>query len=40
MEEVMGRNGVNAVLNLASLSSLVENYPPDNTSLGFAFQRQ
>ncbi len=37
MEEVMGRNGVNAVLNLASLSSLVENYPPDDTSLGFPF---
>jgi predicted hydrocarbon binding protein len=37
MEEVMGRNGVNAVLNLASLSSLVENYPPDNTHLGFPF---
>src|SRR3990172_8273414 len=37
MEEVMGRNGVNAVLNLASLSALVENYPPDNTSLRFPF---
>jgi len=37
MEEVMGRNGVNAVLNLAALSSLAENYPPDNTSLEFPF---
>src|SRR5512132_1358452 len=37
MEEVMGRNGVNAVLNLASLSSLIENYPPDNTKLDFPF---
>ncbi|HSL28738.1 MAG TPA: 4-vinyl reductase [Anaerolineales bacterium] len=37
MEEVMGRTGVNAVLHLASLPSLIENYPPDNTSLGFSF---
>jgi predicted hydrocarbon binding protein len=37
MEEVMGRNGVNAVLNLASLSSLIENYPPDNSGLNFSF---
>ena len=29
----MGRNGVNAVLKLASLSSLIENYPPDNAEL-------
>jgi predicted hydrocarbon binding protein len=37
MEEVMGRNGVNAVLNLASLRSLIANYPPDNASLDFPF---
>jgi predicted hydrocarbon binding protein len=37
MEEVMGRNGVNAVLNLGSLSSLIDNYPPDDTQLGFSF---
>lgn len=30
MEEVMGRNGVNAVLNLASLRHLVNNFPPNN----------
>ena len=30
MEEVMGRNGVNAVLNLAQLKHLVNNYPPNN----------
>jgi predicted hydrocarbon binding protein len=30
MEEVMGRNGVNAVLNLAQLRRLVNNYPPNN----------
>lgn len=33
----MGRTGVNAVLKLGSLSSLIENYPPDNTELGFSF---
>lgn len=37
MEEVIGRNGINAVLNLASLSGLIENYPPDNTNLDFPF---
>jgi len=37
MEEVMGRNGVNAILKLASLSSLMEAYPADNTELAFSF---
>jgi len=37
MEEVMGRNGVNAVLNLVSLPSLIVNYPVDNTELAFPF---
>jgi predicted hydrocarbon binding protein len=37
MEEVMGRNGVNAVLNLASHKSLIENYPSDDTKLNFPF---
>jgi predicted hydrocarbon binding protein len=37
MEEVMGRTGVNAVLKLASLSPLIENYPPDDTKLEFPF---
>ena len=37
MEEVMGRNGVNAILKLASLSSLMEAYPADNTELAFPF---
>lgn len=37
MEEVIGRNGINAVLNLASLSGLIENYPPDNTTADFSF---
>lgn len=30
MEEVMGRNGVNAVLNLSRLRHLVNNFPPNN----------
>jgi predicted hydrocarbon binding protein len=30
MEEVMGRNGVNAILNLAQLKHLVNNYPSNN----------
>jgi len=37
MEEVMGRNGVNAVLKLAALPSLMEAYPDDNTKLAFPF---
>jgi predicted hydrocarbon binding protein len=37
MEEVIGRNGINAVLNLSSLSELIENYPPDNANLDFPF---
>lgn len=37
MDEVMGQMGVNAVLRLASLSSLIDNYPPDNTERNFPF---
>lgn len=37
MEEVMGRNGVNAVLKLASQPSLIEHYPADNAKLEFPF---
>ena len=37
MEEIIGRNGVNAVLKLGNLSSLVDNYPPDNNALDFSF---
>jgi predicted hydrocarbon binding protein len=37
MEEVMGRNGINAALKLASQSSLIENYPPDDTKMEFSF---
>jgi hypothetical protein len=38
MEEVMGRNGVNAVLNLAKLKHLVNNYPPNNYDRQFSFE--
>jgi predicted hydrocarbon binding protein len=37
LKEVMGKNGLNAVLNYAQLSSLVDNYPPDNLDLAFDF---
>ncbi len=37
-EEVMGRNGVNAVLNLARLRHLVNNYPPNNFDRQFSFE--
>ncbi|MCI0395840.1 MAG: 4-vinyl reductase, partial [Chloroflexi bacterium] len=37
MEDIMGRHGVNAVLNLAGLSRFVNNYPPNNLELGFTF---
>lgn len=38
MEEIMGRNGVNAVLNLAKLRHLINNYPPNNFDRQFSFQ--
>jgi len=37
MEEVMGVNGVNAILKLASHPSLIENYPADDTQPAFPF---
>lgn len=37
MENIMGRHGVNAILNLAQLHYLVDNYPPNNLDLGFTF---
>jgi predicted hydrocarbon binding protein len=36
-EDVMGKNGVNALLNLAGLSNLINNYPPDNLERQFDF---
>lgn len=37
LEEVMGKNGVNAILNLAHLSHLIDNYPADNLERQFDF---
>jgi len=38
IEEILGRNGVNAVLNLASLSEYINHYPPHNHDLHFPFE--
>jgi len=37
LEDVMGKNGVNAVLNLAHLPHLIDQYPPDNLEREFDF---
>lgn len=37
LKEIMGENGLKAVLNYAHLHSLVENYPPDNLDRAFDF---
>ena len=37
LEEVMGKNGLNAILNLAGLNHYIDNYPPDNLEKGFDF---
>jgi hypothetical protein len=37
LEDVMGKNGINAILNLASLPHLINNYPPDNLERQFDF---
>jgi predicted hydrocarbon binding protein len=37
MEEIMGKNGLNAILNLAGLEQLIDNYPADNLEKGFDF---
>jgi len=37
LEEVMGRNGVNSILNLARLQQYSGNYPPNNFSKEFPF---
>lgn len=37
MEEIMGQNGVNAILRLAGLEHLKGNYPPDNLDKEFDF---
>jgi len=37
MEEIMGKNGLNAILNLAGLSHLIDNYPPMDLNKEFDF---
>jgi predicted hydrocarbon binding protein len=37
LEDVMGKNGMNAILNLAHLSDLIDNYPPGNLAKEFDF---
>lgn len=37
MEEVMGKNGLNAILNMAGLTHLIDNYPIDNLEREFDF---
>lgn len=37
LEEVMGKNGINALLNLAKLPELIDNYPPPNLNKEFDF---
>lgn len=37
LEEIMGKNGLNAILNLAQLSELIDNYPASNLERQFDF---
>lgn len=37
LEDVMGRTGVNALLNMANMKHLVNNYPPNDLKREFAF---
>lgn len=37
LEEVMGRNGLNAILNLSNLPGMINNPPPDDLSKEFNF---
>ncbi len=37
MEEIMGKNGLNAILNLAGLQEFIGNYPPDNLEKAYDF---
>lgn len=36
-EEIIGKNGVNSLLNLAGLPEYIGNYPPDNMKKEFPF---
>lgn len=37
LEDVLGENGLKAILNLAHLPNLIDNFPPDNLSKEFDF---
>lgn len=37
LEDVMGKNGLNAILNLAGLNNYIDNYPADNLEKSFDF---
>jgi len=37
LEEVMGKNGLNAILNLAGMNNYIDSYPPDNLDKGLIF---
>ncbi|MBN1873279.1 MAG: 4-vinyl reductase [Anaerolineae bacterium] len=37
LEEIMGRNGLNAILNMAGLSMFIDNLPVDDMEKGFDF---
>jgi hypothetical protein len=37
LEDVMGKNGLNAILNLANLGNLIDNLPEDNLNKEFDF---
>jgi len=37
LEEILGRNGIEAVLSQANLARLIGNYPPDNLEMTFDF---
>ena len=37
LEDVLGKNGLNAMLNLAHLPELIDNFPPDNLNKEFDF---
>ena len=37
LEDIMGKNGLNSVLNKAGLARLIDNYPPDNLRKEFDF---
>jgi predicted hydrocarbon binding protein len=37
LQDVMGKNGLNAILNLAGLGHLIGNFPEDNLNKGFDF---